>query len=125
MNYPKVIQSLALALSLSVLTANAQSTTPPDNTKNNKGDQKPGAVTADQQKMNAADQELTAKIRRAIMADKTLSTYAHNVKVISQDGTVTLKGPVNSDEEVKSILAKATDVAGSSDKVVNQMTVKQ
>jgi hyperosmotically inducible protein len=45
------------------------------------------------------------------------------VKIVSQDGTVTLKGPVRSDAEVASIIAKATDVTGSADKVVNQMTV--
>jgi hyperosmotically inducible protein len=58
------------------------------------------------------------------MADKALSAYAHNVKIISQDGIVTLKGPVRSDDEVKSIVAKAVEVAGSPDKVVNQMSVK-
>src|ERR1019366_8180573 len=104
----------------------AQSTdahTKPDNSAVNKRDKNPGAVTADQQKMNPADREITAKIRKSIMADKGLSTYAHNVKIISQDGTVTLKGPVRSDAEVSSILAKATDVTGSADKVVNQMSV--
>jgi osmotically-inducible protein OsmY len=103
----------------------AQSTEPkPDNTSVNKRDQSPGAATADQQKMNAADRALTAKIRKSVMADKSLSTYAHNVKIISQNGTVTLKGPVHSDDEVKSIMAKATEGAGSPDKVVNQMSVK-
>ena len=81
-------------------------------------------MTADQQKTNSSDQNITAQIRKSIMADKTLSTYAHNIKVITQDGTVTLKGPVRSDDEVKTIVAKATDVAGSPDKVVNQLEVK-
>ena len=105
----------------------AQSTDPnpqPDNTAVNKRDQNPGEATADQQKMNAADRALTAKIRKAVIADKSLSTYAHNVKIISQNGTVTLKGPVHSDDEVKSIIAMATEGAGSPDKVVNQMSVK-
>jgi hyperosmotically inducible periplasmic protein len=105
----------------------AQSTddkTKPDNTSVNKRDKNPGEATADQQKMNATDRALTAKIRKAVIADKHLSTYAHNVKIISQDGTVTLKGPVRSDDEVKSIMAKATEGAGSPDKVVNQMSVK-
>ena len=96
----------------------------PDNTAVNKRDQSPGEATADQQKMNAADRALTAKIRKAVMADKNLSTYAHNVKIISQNGTVTLKGPVHSDDEVKSIMAKATEGAGSPDKIVNQMSVQ-
>src|SRR5580692_10822093 len=96
----------------------------PDNTKVNQRDKDPGEVTADQQKMNAADRALTAKIRKAVMADKGLSTYAHNVKIISQNGTVILKGPVHSEDEVKSVIAKATDATGSPDKIVNQMSVK-
>ena len=96
----------------------------PDNTKINQRDKDSGEATADQQKMNAADRALTAQIRKSVMADKALSTYAHNVKIISQNGTVTLKGPVHSDDEMKSIMVKATDAAGSPDKVVNQMSVK-
>ena len=99
-------------------------TTKPDNTSVNKRDRNPGEATADQQKMNAADRALTAKIRKSVVADKSLSSYAHNVKIISQNGTVTLKGPVHSDDEVTSIMAKATEVVGSPDKVVNQMSVK-
>jgi len=116
---------LITALSAWALPASAQSSekpTKPDNTKVNKRDQGPGAVTADQQKMIAADRDLTAKIRKAVIADKTLSTYAHNVKIISQDGTVTLKGPVRSEDEIKSILAKAAEIAGA-DKVDNEMAV--
>jgi len=74
--------------------------------------------------MNPADRDLTARIRKSIMADKTLSTYAHNVKIISQDGVVTLKGPVRSGEEMKTIVAKAADAAGGTDKVTNEMSVK-
>ena len=96
----------------------------PDNSAVNKRDNAPGAVTADQQKMNAADRDLTAKIRKAVMADKSLSTYAHNVKIISQDGIVTLKGPVRSDDEVKAIVAKATEATGSAEKVTNQLSVQ-
>ena len=98
--------------------------TPPDNTKMNKGDQSKTAVTADQQKMNSSDRKLTQTIRKAVVADKSLSTYAHNVKIISQNGTVTLKGPVRSDDEKKAIVAKAVEAAGSQDKVVDQLSVK-
>ena len=93
-----------------------------DNTKTNKHDRAEGAMTAGQQKMNPADRELTQKIRKAIMADKALSTYAHNVKVISRDGMVTLKGPVRSDAEKSTVEAKATEVAGAG-KVTNEITV--
>ena len=119
--------TFVLLLPSLLLPVYAQSTDPqpkPDNTAVNKRDQNPGEATADQQKMNAADLALTAKIRKAVIADKNLSSYAHNVKIISQNGTVTLKGPVHSDDEVKSIMAMATEGAGSPDKVVNQMSVK-
>ena len=96
-----------------------------DNTKVNKRDQKSGAKTADQQKMNASDQELTRSIRAAIVADKSLSTYAHNIKIISQDGMVTLKGPVNSETEKKTVMAKAVDVTHNAQKVTDQITVKR
>ena len=108
----------------SSLIAYGQSDPKPDNTKVNKRDRQPGEATADKQKMNKADRELTQNIRKAIIADKSLSTYAHNIKVISQDGVVTLKGPVHTEEEKKSIEAKATEVAGSSAKVNNEITVK-
>lgn len=101
------------------------STPKPDNTKVNKRDRSPGEVTADQQKGNAADRELTKKIRQSIMADKALSSYAHNIKIISQDGAVTLKGPVKSDDEKKAVVAKAVAVAGSAGKVTDQVSVKQ
>src|ERR1700674_3389365 len=119
---------LALALSVSwVAPSRAQSATSqaqPDNTKVNKRDKNPDEATADQQKMNAADRNLTARIRKSVMGDRTLSSYAHNVKIISQNGIVTLKGPVRSDGELKSVMAKAVEAAGGPDKVVNQMSVK-
>ena len=99
--------------------------TKPDNTKVNKRDRNAGEATADQQKMNATDRELTRKIRRSIMADKSLSTYAHNIKIISQNGAVTLKGPVKSNDEKQTVIAKAVAVAGSADKVTDQISVKQ
>jgi hyperosmotically inducible protein len=105
------------------LQAQPQAPPKPDNSAVNKQDQGSNGVTADQQKINPADRALTDKVRRAVIADKSLSTYAHNVKIISQDGTVTLKGPVRSDQERQSIVAKAVQVTGSEQKVVNQMTV--
>jgi osmotically-inducible protein OsmY len=96
--------------------------TPADNTKANTRDRAKDAVTADQQKENSSDRDLTRKIRQSLMKDKGLSSYAHNVKVIAQDGQVTLKGPVRSDEESRSVEAKATEVAGAGH-VTNQMSV--
>ena len=59
------------------------------------------------------------------MADKSLSTYGHNVKIIAQNGSVTLKGPVHSEEEKQTIESKAAEVVGGADKVSNQLSVKQ
>ena len=97
---------------------------PADNTKTNQRDQNKSEPTADQQKENAADRQLAQQIRKALMKDKSLSTYAHNVKVISQNCVVTLKGPVRSEEEKKAIESKAMDIVGSGGKVNDEMSVK-
>jgi hyperosmotically inducible protein len=112
---------LSAACSLIALPAIAKQTAP-DNTKVNKADRAKGAVTADQQKESTADRDLAKKIRQAVVGDKSLSTYAHNVKIVAQDGQVTLKGPVRSEAEKTSIAAKATEIAGA-DKVTNEITV--
>jgi osmotically-inducible protein OsmY len=93
-----------------------------DNTKMNQRDRQPSELTADQQKENSSDRELAQKIRQSFVHDKSLSTYAHNVKVIAEDGKVTLKGPVRSEEEKNALAAKAADIAGSSN-VENQLNV--
>ncbi len=91
----------------------------PDNTKKNKDQSEP---TADQQKMNPADRAISQKIRKAIHEDSSLSTYAHNVKVITQNGKVTLRGPVPTEAEKSSIQAKAAAVAGE-ENVSNQLEI--
>jgi hyperosmotically inducible protein len=91
----------------------------PDNTKKNQDQTSP---TADQQKMNPADRALTQQIRKAIQEDKSLSTYAHNIKIISQNGKVTLRGPVRSEEEKSNLQAKAVAVAGA-ENVTNQLEI--
>ena len=101
----------------------APPSTPPDNTKVNKPDRQKSEPTADQAKNNHSDREMMQQIRRAVVADGSLSTYAHNVKIIAKGGKVTLKGPVHTDEEKKVIEAKATEVAGA-DNVTNELTVK-
>jgi len=102
--------------------ASAQSKQPAaDNTKKNKTENK--GVTADQGKNNQTDRDLMQKIRQSVVADKSLSTYAHNVKIIAHDGKVTLKGPVHSEAEKQSIEQKATEVAGAGN-VTNEITIK-
>ena len=118
--FRRVVVALVSALLIPVFSSGAQ--TPPDNTKVNERDRAKGAPTADQQKENSNDRELTQKIRRAIMDDKTLSTYAHNVKIIAQDGQVTLKGPVRTEDEKKIVEAMAIEVAGAGH-VTNQLSI--
>src|SRR5947208_5754496 len=91
---------------------NDASQAPADNTKVNQRDRNANEPTADQQKENTSDRQLTAQIRRSIVKDKSLSTDAHNVKIIAQGGNVTLKGAVKSDAEKQAIESKATQLAG-------------
>jgi hyperosmotically inducible protein len=100
-----------------------QTATPADNTKVNERDRNKNEPTADQQKENRSDRDITQQIRQSIMKDKSLSTYAHNVKVITQNGQVTLKGPVRSEDEKKTVEAKATEVAGDN-KVTSELDIK-
>ena len=79
-------------------------------------------VTADQQKMNAAGPEAAKKIPGAIVKEKPPSTFAHNIKMITQNGKRTLAGPVRKEERKSSVEAKATVFAGDGN-VTNQLTV--
>jgi len=101
---------------------NNASQVPADNTKVNQRDRNTSEPTADQQKENTSDRQLTAQIRRSIVKDKSLSTSAHNVKIIAQDGVVTLKGAVKSDAEKQAIESKAAQIAGEG-KVTSELQV--
>jgi osmotically-inducible protein OsmY len=127
MKFQRVILAVAFSTAALGIYAQAPDARDPkaDNTTVNKRDRATAEPTADQQKNNRTDLDLTKNIRRSIMDDKALSTYAHNVKVISQNGTVTLKGPVKSEEEKKAIVSKAVSIVGGADKVNDQMSVKQ
>jgi hyperosmotically inducible periplasmic protein len=115
------LAAIALAATLSLpLTAVAQTQAAPDNSANNKAQN----TTADQQKENAADRTTTQNIRKAIMADKSLSTYAHNVKIVTVNGVVTLTGPVQSDDEKKRVEELANGVLKGSGSLTNNITVK-
>jgi hyperosmotically inducible periplasmic protein len=109
----QTVYAIVLTGACTMIALPAVAQTAADNTKVNTRDRAPGAVTADQQKDNGGDRDLTRKIRQSLMKDKGLSGYAHNVKVITQDGQVTLKGPVRSDDESRTLEAKATEVAGA------------
>lgn len=114
----KAAATLMLCLTLSVPAAYAQSTAP-DNSQQNQNQ----TTTAQSQSSRKADRMTTAQARKAVIADKNLSLDAHNVKIVTRNGMVTLKGPVASDAEKQQV---ATDIESivSADKVDNQLTVK-
>ncbi len=95
----------------------------PDNSGINARDRDSSAATADQQGQSASDIEMTRNIRRAIVDSDSMSTYAKNIKIITKDGMVTLKGPVRSEQEKSMIEAKATALAGAG-KIRNELEVK-
>jgi osmotically-inducible protein OsmY len=101
---------LLLALALSA----------PANAQNNAAANTP---TADQAKNNLTDRDLMKQIRHDVVEDKSLSTYAHNVKIIAQHGRVTLRGPVRSDQEKQTIEEYAHKYVGNGS-IVNEITVK-
>lgn len=93
---------------------------PPDNTSVNKNQQ----PNADQASNKLSDRDMTKKIRQDVVADKSLSSYGHNVKIICKNGHVTLKGPVHSDDEKRAIEEHARKYAGDG-QVDNQLMVKE
>jgi len=116
--FSSIVLSLSLVASGSTLIASQSPTTPPDNTKINKQ----AGKTADQQSQDKADLALAKQIRAALVKDKTLSVNAHNCKVITNQGAVTLRGPVKSDQEKTTVEKIAVDIAGEG-KVTNQLTI--
>ena len=116
-NFRKLTKALVLTCAFSgiAVAQEPSSDKPPtasDNTKLNHQDRNPDRVTADQQKEDTSDLSITREIRRELIDDKSLSAYAHNVKIITQSGTVTLKGPVRTEEEKRIVEAKAASVSG-------------
>jgi len=113
------VLAIACSLSPSLSDAEVGQQTSPDNSGMNADHSK----TADDQPNAANDRNTTAKIRKAIVADKGLSSYAHNIKIITMNGQVTLKGPVKSEEEKQRIVTDLADVIPAGN-VTNQLTVK-
>ncbi|CAN5446516.1 hypothetical protein BH18VER1_BH18VER1_02210 [soil metagenome] len=95
-----------------------------DNTGKNERDRSGGTKTSGDQSNSSADIDITAAIRRAVVADKSLTMTATNVKIITADGVVTLRGPVNTEAEKTRIGELARKNAGSA-KVENQLEVKK
>jgi hyperosmotically inducible protein len=121
--------ALALVLSSALLgmgsATMAQDSTnaAPDNTAVNARDRNADTMTADRQSNAKSDVELAREIRRAVVKDDSLSTLAHNVKIVTDNGMVTLRGPVKTEQEKVAIANKAQEIAGPN-KVDNQLEVK-
>jgi hyperosmotically inducible protein len=114
-----VLCSASAPLASRALAQTDSKQTAPDNSKNNEDH----AQTADSQSNAKTDRQITARIRKAILADKDLSTYAHNIKIITLNGAVTLKGPVKSEEEKQKIASDTASVV-SADQITNELIVK-
>lgn len=99
------------------------STAEPDNTAVNERDRERNTKTPNDQNENQRDVNITADIRKEVLATKDMSINARNVKIITADGKVTLRGPVNSEDEKTSIDKIARNVAGK-DNVTNEIEVK-
>jgi len=129
----KIIFALPVALLIcsgpvaqfSVQNASAEQSaanTAADNTGKNVRDRSDAAVTPSDQSDNEADRTLTQRVRQAVVNDDSLSTNAKNVKIISQSGLVTLRGPVKNEEERKKVVSKAQQIAGEKN-VNNQLEI--
>ena len=112
-----------ICLSLFTLSALAQDTAAADNTSKNQRDRSGETRTSGDQSNSSEDVKTTATIRRAIVKDHSLSATAKNVKIITADGTVTLRGPVKNEAEKTKIAELAQSAAGNS-KIDNQLEVK-
>jgi hyperosmotically inducible protein len=120
----KIITAAAMAI-LTVSTVSLRGTRPvyaTDNSEENAVLAKASARTAQDQPNDRADCLTAARVRRAIMADDSLSIYAQNVKIIVAKGRVTLEGPVCSDDERQSILFDVATVVAQST-IDNKLTI--
>ncbi|MEO7209254.1 MAG: BON domain-containing protein [Steroidobacteraceae bacterium] len=113
---------LLAMLATPYVIAQSTSASAPDNAKSNKVDTSNATATADSQTNNATDLGLTKRIRQSLMRDKSLSTYAHNIKIVTVGGKVTLNGVVRSEDEKDAIEMKAANIAGKS-KVTNDLKI--
>src|SRR6201990_1036921 len=126
---PPLFASLLMVYSSQAQQATPTPRDPPsdataaDNTKQNSSEQNKNTETAEKQSNSKDDLALTQKIRQAVMKDGSLSMNAKTAKMIGQDGKITLKGPVDSQQEKDTIGTEAGEIAGK-DKVDNQLEVK-
>jgi len=110
------------ALNLAAFAADDEKAKP-DNTATNERDRSGETQTSGDQSNSKDDVNTTAAIRRAVVKDNSLSATAKNVKIITANGTVTLRGPVKTDAE-KAKIAKLAESAAGNAKINNQLEVK-
>jgi hyperosmotically inducible protein len=115
---------LALAcLSAVSLVAMAADEKKPDNTATNERDRSGETQTSGDQSNSSTDLKITQAIRQALMKDSELSTTAKNIKIITDNGQVTLRGPVKNAQEKAKIDQLARSAAGGG-KIIDQLDVK-
>jgi hyperosmotically inducible periplasmic protein len=101
----------------------ADDKTKPDNTAINERDRSRETQTSGDQSNSSADLKITQAIRQALMKDSELSMTAKNIKIITDNGQVTLRGPVKSAQEKAKIDQLARSAAGGA-KIDDQLDVK-
>jgi len=92
-----------------------------DNTARNVRDRDGATLTPLDQSNSAPDLALTQKIREGITSNDAMSIQARNVKVITRDGVVTLRGPVETEQEKTTIAALAKDAGAT--RIENQLEI--
>ena len=95
----------------------------PDNTATNERDRSGETKTSGDQSNSSADLKVTQAIRRALMKDRELSTMAKNIKVVTANGQVTLRGPVKTVQEKTKVDQIARSAAGGA-RIDDQLEVK-
>ena len=95
----------------------------PDNTATNERDRSGETKTSGDQSNSSADLKVTQAIRRALMKDRDLSTMAKNIKVVTANGQVTLRGPVKTVQEKTKVDQIARSAAGGA-RIDDQLEVK-
>ena len=117
-----ILAFLVVGCSKTDVSKNDRPAVQADNSGRNERDRNDATKTAGDQSESKADRTISQNIRQAIVADDSVSTNGKNVKIVTVDGTVTLRGPVKTEQEKTNISAKAQQVAGVK-RVDNQLEV--
>ena len=120
----RTLLALACLSAISLAAMAADDKTKPDNTATNARDRSGETQTSGDQSNSSADLKITQAIRQALMKDGELSMTAKNIKIITDNGQVTLRGPVKNAQEKAKIDQLARSAAGGA-KIVDQLDVKK